>query len=149
MPSLFAAKAPADTRPREAIEGVRAFVRGENRKGLLRPLVSAAYAAAREVGDPAAEAAARSAGVAAGSVFIHTEVTLNQAKHALGSAAYAALARTLAADDNSDAGDGEIRWAIEHASPTLREILRRMPVRAAGRGRLDQLLYQLDAGLRG
>lgn len=146
---LFAAKAPADTRPSEAIEGIRAFACGEKRKGQLRPLISAAYAAAREVGDPVAAAAARAAGLAAASAYIHTEVTLDQAKHALGSAAYAALARTLAADDDPDAGDDEIRWAIEHTSPTLREILRQMPVRDTGRGRLDRLLYQLDAGLRG
>lgn len=145
---LFAAKAPADTRPRDAIEGVRAFVRGEKRKGQLRALLSAAYAAAREVSDPTAEAAARAAGLAAASAYIHTEVTLDQAKHALGSAAYAALARTLAAADDPEAGGDEIRRAIEHASPALREVLRRMPVRTAGRGRLDRLLYQLDAGLR-
>ena len=145
---LFEARAPSDSRPREAIEGIRAFARGEKRTGQLRSLFSAAYAAAREVGDPAAAAAARAAGVAAASPFIHARVTPQQAKHALGSAMYAARARELAADDDPGVGDEEIRWAIEHASPAVREIVRRMPVRDPGRSRLDALLCQLDAGLR-
>ena len=33
---LFEAKALSDTRPRAAIEGIRAFARGEKRKGQLR-----------------------------------------------------------------------------------------------------------------
>jgi hypothetical protein len=56
---LFEAKAPSDTRPREAIEGIRAFARGGKRIARLRSLAWAAYAAAREVGDPVATAAAR------------------------------------------------------------------------------------------
>ena len=71
---LFEAKAPSDTRPREAIEGIRAFARGGKRTARLHSLAWAAYAAAREV-------------------------------------------------------------------------VRRMPVRGSGRGRLDALLCQLDAGL--
>jgi len=61
---------------------------------------------------------------------------------------YAARAREFAAVDDPGVGDKEIRWAIEHASPAVREVVRRMPVRGPGRGRLDALLYQLDAGLR-
>ena len=145
---MFEATAPSDTRPREAIEGIRAFARGETRTGPLRSLFSAAYAAAREVGAPAAAAAARAAGLAASSAFIHARVTLDQAKHALGPAMYAARARELAARGDPGVGEQEIRWAIAHASTAVREIVRRMPVRAPGRGRLDALLYQLDAGLR-
>jgi hypothetical protein len=145
---LFEAKARSDARPREAIEGIRAFARGETRKGQLRSLVWAAYAAAREVGDPVAAAAARAAGLAAATPYIHAEITLDQAKHALGSAVYGARARELAAGGDPSAGDEEIRWAIEHASPVVRGIVRRMPVRGSGRGRLDALYYQLDAGFR-
>ncbi len=36
--SLFEAQAPSDTRPREAIDGLRAFARGELRIGKLRAL---------------------------------------------------------------------------------------------------------------
>src|SRR5262249_51489321 len=66
---LFEAKAPSDARPREAIEGARAFARGGKRTAKLRSLALAAFAAAREVGDPAATAAARAAGLAASVAY--------------------------------------------------------------------------------
>jgi hypothetical protein len=145
---LFEAKAPADTRPRNAIEGIRVFARGGKRTRHLRSQAQAALTAAREARDPAAAAAARAAGLAAAFAYIHARVTLDQAKHALGPAAYAARARELAADNGSSVGEEEVRWAIEHASPAVLEAMRRMPARGPGRGRLDALLYQLDAGLR-
>ena len=146
--ALFEAKAPSDTRPREAIEGIRAFARGGRRTARLRSLALAALAAAREVGDPAATAAARAAGLAAASAYMHALATLDQAKHALGPAVYGARAREFAAADDPSVGDGEIRWAIEHASPAVHEVVRRFPARSPGRSRLDALYYQLDAGLR-
>ncbi len=82
---LFEAQAPGDTRPREAIAGGRAFARGELRIGPVRALAIAAHAAAREVGDPAAVAAARAAG--------HAAATAHMASHARGVPAYAAKAR--------------------------------------------------------
>jgi len=145
---LFEAKAASDTRPREAIEGIRAFARGGKRTARLRYLALAALAAAREVGDPVAEAAARAAGFAAASAYMHPLATLDQAKHALGPGVYGARARELAAADDPSVGDEEIRWAIEHASPAVREVVRRYPARGPGRSRLDGLLYKLDAGLR-
>jgi hypothetical protein len=145
---LFEAKAPSDTRPREAIDGIRAFARGAKRTARLRSLAFAALAAAREVGDPVATAAARSAGLAAASAYMHPLATPDQAKHALGPAVYGARARESAAADDPSVGDEEIRWAIEHASPVVRDVVRRYPGRGAGRSRLDALYYQLDAGLR-
>jgi hypothetical protein len=145
---LFEATAPSDTRPREAIEGIRAFARGGKRTAQLRALAWAAHAAAREVGDPVATAAARAASLAAATAYLHALATPHQAKHVLGPAGYAARARELAAVDDPDVGDEEIRWAIEHASPAVREVVRRMPVRGPSRTRLDALFYQLDAGLR-
>jgi hypothetical protein len=53
-----------------------------------------------------------------------------------------------AAGNDPGVGDEEIRWAIEHASPTVREVVRRFPVRSPGRTRLATLFYPLDAGLR-
>jgi hypothetical protein len=144
---LFETKAPPDTRPRMALEGVRAFALGGKRTGQLRSLVWAALAAAREVGDPAATAAARAAAVAAGTPYIHALATPHQSKHILGPAMYQVQARQLEMDDPS-VGDEEIHWAIKHASPTVREVLRRFPVRSPGRSRLDAILYQLDTGLR-
>jgi Imm-5 like putative immunity protein len=145
---LFEAKAPSDTRPREAIEGIRVFARGGKRTARLRSLAWAAHAAASEVGDLGATAAARAASLAAATAYMHALATPHQAKHAIGPAAYAARARELAAVDDPGVGAEEIRWAIEHASPAVREVVRRLPVRGFGRGRLDALLYQLDAGLR-
>jgi hypothetical protein len=145
---LFEAKAPSDTRPREAIEGIRAFARGGKRTARLRSLALAALAAAREVGDPVATAAARAAGLAAASAYMHALATTDQAKHVLGPAVYGARAREFAAAGDPGAGDEEIRWAIEHASPTVREVMRRFPARGPGRSRLDALYYRLDAGLR-
>jgi len=148
VPPLLEAKAPSDTRPREAIEGIRAFARGGKRTGQPHFLAWAAHAAARDVGDPAATAAARAAGYAAAPPYIPSLATPHQAKHALGPATYQARARDLAAGDDAGVGDQEIRWAIEHASPAVREVVRRIPVCGPGRSRLDALLYPLGAALR-
>lgn len=40
-------------------------------------------------------------------------------------AMYQAQARELAAGNDPGVGDEEIRWAIEHASSALREVVRR------------------------
>jgi hypothetical protein len=61
----------ADSRPRAAIEGIRVFAAGGKRTAQLRTLALAAMAAAREVNDPAAAAAARAAGLAASSAYTH------------------------------------------------------------------------------
>ncbi len=52
--ALFEAQASGDTRPRDAIDGLRAFARGELRIGKARALSVGAHAAAREISDPAA-----------------------------------------------------------------------------------------------
>jgi hypothetical protein len=108
----------------------------------------AAHAAAREVGDPVATAAARAAGVAAATPYTHALATPHQSKHVLGSAVYQARARELAAGNDLTVGDDEIAWAIERASSTVREVVRRFPARSPGRTRLATLYYQLDVGLR-
>ncbi|MEI6171489.1 MAG: putative immunity protein, partial [bacterium] len=138
--SVFEARAPSDPRPREAIEGGRVFAHGGKRTARLRSLAWAAYASAREVGDPAAAAAARAAGLVAGVAYMHPLATPHQSKHALGPVAYAALARELAEHGDSRVGDGEIRRAIEHASAQMCDVVCRMPDRGIGRGRLDALL---------
>lgn len=141
---LFEAKAPTDTRPRHAIEGIREFSRGEKRTKGLRSLALAAHAAAREVNDESAAAAARAAGIAAAVAYMHPIADAEQTKHLLGAGVYAALARECVA---KGAGE-EIRWAIEHAAPVVGEVLRRYPVRRATRSRLDQLYAELDWALR-
>jgi hypothetical protein len=105
--------------------------------------------AAREATDPAAAAAARAAGLAASSAYTHPLVDVQQTKHIVGPAAYAALALELDHAGNLDVGDGEVRWAIEHVTSEVREVLLQMPARRAGKSRLDTLLYMLDDGIRG
>ncbi len=138
---LFEAQAPGDPRPRQAIAGVRAFARGEMRIGPVRALSAAAHAAARDVGDPAAVAAARAAGHAAG--------TAHMAAHARGAPAYAGIAAGLAAPDDPDAGANEIQWALSHASPAVRDALRRFPPAIRPAGKLGVLISDLDAQVKG
>jgi len=138
---LFEAQAPGDTRPRDAIDGVRAFVRGELRIGPVRALSAAAHAAAREVGDLAAVAAARAAGHAAG--------TAHMAAHARGAPAYGAKAAGLAAPGNRTAMEDEIRWALSHAAPAVRDALRRLPPPTRSAGLLGALIGDIHASLAG
>lgn len=146
--SVFEAHAPSDSRPREAVEGLKAFANGGKRTAQLRALGWAAWAA-REVGDPAAAAAARAASLAAAIAYTHPLATPHQTNHTLGPAAYAALALELAAGGDPNVGDAEVRRAVELASPQVRDLVGRMARPGGGRGRLGALLHQLDAGLRG
>jgi len=135
---LFEAQAPNDTRPRDAIDGLRAFARGELRIGKVRALAARAHAAAREIGDPAAVAAARVAGQAAS--------VAHMAAHARG-VAYAAKAAGLAAPDDPTAVAREARWQLRHASPTVREILGRLPPPTRPAGMLGALITDMHTKL--
>jgi hypothetical protein len=146
---VYEKHAASDSRPRAAIEGIRVFACGGKRTAQLRSLALQAHAAAREVGDPAAATAARAAGVAAASAYTHPLADVHQTKHIVGPAAYAALALELDQGSDPSIGDGEVRWAIEHVTSEVRETLLQMPARQAGNSRLDTLLYELDAGIRG
>lgn len=137
--SPFEAQAPSDTRPREAIDGLRAFARGELRIGPVRVLSARAHAAAREVGDPVAVAAARAAGHAAG--------TAHMAAHARGAAAYAAMAAGLAAPDDPTAIADEVRWQLSHANLAVREVLRKLPPPTRAAGMLGALISDLHTKL--
>jgi hypothetical protein len=145
---LYEAHEHADSRPRAAISGIREFADGGKRTARLRTLALEAHAAAREVGGAAA-AAARAAGLAAASAYTHPLADVQQTKHIVGPAAYAALACELAHGGDPGVGDGEVGWSIEHAPAAAREVLLQMPARQPGNSRLDALLYALDAGIRG
>ena len=138
----------ADVRPRAAIEGIRVFAAGGRRTAQLRTLALSAFAAARETDNPAAAAAARAAGLAAASAYTHPLADVEQTRHIVGPATYAALALELETGDPS-IGECEVRWAIEHVTPEAREILLQMPARQPGKSHLDMLLFELDAGIRG
>lgn len=138
----------SDPRPRAAIEGIRVFAAGEKRTALLRTLALGAFSAAREAGNPPAAAAARAAGLAASSAYTHPMVDVQQTKHILGPAAYAALALELDQAANSQAGKDVILWAIEHVTIEVRDVLVQMPGRQPGKSRLDRLMFELDSGIR-
>lgn len=147
--SVYEMRADSDSRPRAAIEGIREFAAGGKRTARLRALAMQAHAAAREVGDAAAAAAARAAGFAAASAYTHPLVDIHQTKHIVGPAACAALALELNHAIDPGVADGEVRWAIEHAPAEARAVVLQMPARRAGKSRLDTILYELDAGIRG
>lgn len=146
--SLYESQPNADGRPRAAIEGIRVFASGGRRTAQLRTLSLAAFSAARETHQPAAEAAARAAGLAASSAYTHPLVDVQQTKHIVGPAAYAALALELHQGGDPSIGDKEIAWALERVPPQVKEILSHMPAREMGKTRLDNLMYALDAGIR-
>lgn len=112
----FEAARPEDGRPRAAIKAGRAWVRGELTLSTVRAAVFAAHAAAREVDDPAAVAAARAAG--------HAAATAHIATHAPGSAWYGLKAvRAAAAHDDAQEQDAETRehlWQRRHLPDDLR-----------------------------
>lgn len=139
--SLFEAQAPSDPRPREAIDGLRAFARGEMRIGKVRALAARAHAAAREIGDPAAVAAARAAG--------HAAAVAHMAAHARGAAAYAAKAAGLAAPDGPAAVADEACWQQDHASPAVRDVLRRLPPPTRPASMLGALINDMHTKLAG
>ena len=145
---VYEKRAGADSRPRDAIEGIRAFAAGGRRTARLRKLALSAFAAARGAENSAAAAAARAAGLAASSAYTHPLADVHQTKHIVGPAGYAALALELDHGGDSSVADEEIRWAIKHVTPAVREILLQMPARQPGKSRLDRMLYELDAGIR-
>ncbi len=125
------------------------FAAGGKRTAQLRSLALSAHAAAREADDPAAAAAARAAGLAASSAYTHPLADVQQTKHIVGPAAYAALALELDGGIDASIGEGEVRWAIEHVTAPVRKVLLQMPARQPGKSRLDMIMYELDAGIRG
>ncbi|MEV5960539.1 putative immunity protein [Kribbella sp. NPDC051952] len=145
---LFEAVAPDDLRPRAAIEAVREFGAGGKRTKQIRTTAWGALKAAGEIGDPAAEAAARAAVGAAGSAYLHPLAAATQVKHVVAAAQYAAYAQELASGDPA-AADAVIRGAVERVPPVVREVLRRFPLGSPGRSRLGELHRALETALRG
>ena len=146
--SVYENYANSNSRPRAALEGIREFAGGGKRTAQLRSLALSAYSAAREADNPAAAAAARAAGLAASSAYTHPLADVQQTKHIVGPAAYAALALELNQGGDHSIGDNEVIWAIEHVTPEVRAILLQMPAREIGRTRLERIMYKIDVGIR-
>ena len=113
---FFESVQPADPRPRQAIEQVRAWARGEVRMSQSRTAGGHAMAAAREL-----SGAARFAAYAAGQAAVVAHV----AAHELGAAAYAIKAVRAAAPggEGESAGRLECRWQREQLPDVVRELV--------------------------
>ena len=113
---LFESARPVDVRPRQAIEQVRAWARGEATMTQARSAAGHANAAARDL-----RGAARHAAYAAGQAAAVAHV----AAHELGAAAYAIKAARAAAPDGEDeiAGRLECRWQRGQLPRTIRELV--------------------------
>ncbi len=113
---LFESARPADARPRQAIELVRAWVRGEITMSQSRAAGGHAMAAAR-----ALSGAARHAAFAAGQAAVVAHV----AAHELGAAAYAIKAARAAAakGEGENAGRIECQWQREQLPEAIRKLV--------------------------
>lgn len=112
---LFEGQCPGDHRPRKAIEAGRAWTRGEISMKELRAAALAAHAAARDVHLPAARAATRASGHAAGTA------------HVAGHAPHAANYGVTAAEAVGVTGERE--WQYRRLPKRLRTIV--YPIRGS------------------
>ncbi len=113
---LFESVQPSDPRPRQAIEQIRAWARGEITMSQSRAAGGHAMAAAS-----ALRGAARHAAYAAGQAAAVAHV----AAHELGAAAYAIKAARAAAPgcEGERAGRRECRWQREQLPDAIRELV--------------------------
>src|ERR1700728_4579615 len=113
---LFESAQPGDTRPRQAIEAARAWVRGELKMMQARAAGGHAMGAARNL-----RGAARHAAYSAGQAGAVAHV----AAHQLGAAAYAIrAARASAPEGESEAaGRLECRWQRDQIPEAIRELV--------------------------
>jgi hypothetical protein len=113
---LFESRQPDDARPRQAIEQVRAWVRGEIGMMQSRAAGGHAMGAARDL-----TGAARHAAYAAGQAAAVAHV----AAHELGAAAYAikAVRAAAPAGESQAAGRRECRWQREQLPDAVRELV--------------------------
>jgi hypothetical protein len=113
---LFEAVRPSDPRPRQAIEQIRSWVRGEIMMTQSRNSAGHAQAAARDL-----SGAARHAAYAAGQAAAVAHV----AAHELGAAAYAikAARASVPKGEGESAGQSECRWQREQIPAAIRALV--------------------------
>jgi hypothetical protein len=114
--ALFEALEPTDSRPRRALDQIRAWTRGEITMTAARSAGGHAMAAARPL-----SGAARHAAFAAGQAAAVAHV----AAHELGAAAYAIKAVRAAAptDQAAAAGRLECHWQREQLPPSIHDLV--------------------------
>ena len=113
---LFECDHPDDRRPREAIDGIRAWTRGELAMMDARALGGHAMGATRPL-----DGAARNAAYAAGQAGCVAHV----AAHELGAAAYAikAVRETAPGDAGLELGRRECAWQRDRLPSRIRELV--------------------------
>ncbi|WP_088290853.1 putative immunity protein [Kineosporia sp. A_224] len=113
---LFEAARPQDPRPRQALEAVRAWTRGEVGMSVSRAAGGHAMGAARDL-----RGAARHAAYAAGQAAVVAHV----AEHDLGAAAYAikAVRAAAPAGEAEAAGRLECRWQRDLLPAAVRDLV--------------------------
>lgn len=113
---LFESVQPSDSRPRRAIEQIRAWTRGEIKMMEARAAGGSAMAAARPL-----SGAARYAAYAAGQAGVVAHV----AAHELGAAAYAikAIRAAAPAGEQEETGRLECRWQRAQLPDEIRELV--------------------------
>ncbi|MDI9895360.1 hypothetical protein QM797_11550 [Rhodococcus sp. IEGM 1381] len=113
---LFEGTEPSDSRPREAIEGIRAWMRGELAMMATRALGGHSMGAARPL-----SGAARFAAYAAGQAACVAHVP----EHDLGAAAYAIKAVRAAALPGTEefARREELQWQRDRLPDSVRELV--------------------------
>jgi hypothetical protein len=113
---LFETVEPSDPRPREAIEGIREWTRGELAMMATRALGGHGMGAARPL-----SGAERFAAYAAGQAACVAHVP----EHDLGAAAYAIKAVRAAAPAGAETNTGreELRWQRERLPNSVRELV--------------------------
>ncbi|MBK8445693.1 MAG: NAD(+)--rifampin ADP-ribosyltransferase [Micropruina sp.] len=145
---LFEQAAPDDPRPGAALQAARAFVDGAPRTRLQRTAAVDAHRAAAEMPDEAARHAARAAGDAAASAYLHPLAKATQVRHILGAAAHAARAAEVASGNDPVVAEYIITACAHRATPQLLTVLRRYPRVPSGFGRVGALMRRLDILLR-
>jgi len=113
---LFESVQPSDPRPRQAIEQIRAWARGEIKMSQSRAAAGHAQTAAREL-----SGAARHAAYATGQAAAVAHV----AAHELGAAAYAikAVRAAAAKGEGKSAGRLECQWQRDQLPEAIRELV--------------------------
>jgi hypothetical protein len=113
---LFEAVQPRDSRPRRAVEQIRAWKRGEITMTEARTAAGHANAAARDLSGAARHAAFAAAQAAA---------VAHVAAHELGAAAYAIRAAQAAAPkgEGDSAGRRECRWQRDQLPAAIRDLV--------------------------
>jgi hypothetical protein len=116
---LFEADASSEDLIRDALVRTRAYGNGES--------AAAEEIAKRMVAVKAASAATTPAGAAAARAVAQASAVAHMGAHALGAAAYAVKAVSLANPEQPDLAREESQWQLEHLTNDQRAVLRLLP----------------------